>query len=217
MTFYTAPLSRRDIRALALEFRRRIRRENALYFNVPMVLEMLPILYDGFHFEIVEMSYFGDPDIHAETDIEACCIRIREDVYKGAWEYNGRDRMTICHEIGHFVIINVCGTRLYRRFDGQKIKAYCSPEWQAKCFGGELLIPKHLVGGMSVEEVVDFCCVSRKAAEYQLKKYKEEGGDTDRDWKSKRLPGITANNSGKSQRVTHFRASPFCLSLTGRL
>ena len=35
------------------------------------------------------------------------------------------------------------------------IPAYRSPEWQADAFGGELLMPAHLIADMTVEEVMN--------------------------------------------------------------
>ena len=46
--------------------------------------------------------------------------------------------MTIAHEIGHYFTLCFCGFRLERNFSGGKIPAFRDPEWQAKCFAGDV-------------------------------------------------------------------------------
>ena len=94
-------------------------------------------------------------------------IRIKESVYNGAAEGNGRDRMTIAHEIGHYFTLCFCGFQFQRNFKKETVPAYRSPEWQAKCFAGELLIDFDLVYNMQPYEIVDKCGVSYEAAYYQ--------------------------------------------------
>lgn len=174
MQYYTDGISRLQLRDMALNFRRKLGLEYAIRFPVVEILELLHYWIPGFHYEVVKMQELQDMHAHAETDPEGCCILIREDVYNRACEGEGRDRMTVAHEMGHLVLHKPSGIRLYRRFDGQKVKPFRDLEWQANCFAGELLIPKHLVGGMSAAEVVGRCGVSYEAATYQLKKYEEE-------------------------------------------
>lgn len=171
--YYVNPLSRWNIRVIALRFRREFGLENAVYFPIVQVLELLCFRCPELEFEIVELSELQNKHAHAETDTKEGFIRIRRDVYDGACNGEGRDRMTLAHEIGHFVLLNLCGVKLYRQFEGQDVEPYRDPEWQAKCFAGELLIAKHLVGGMGVDEAAYNCGVSRTAAEYQLSKFNE--------------------------------------------
>ena len=56
-----------------------------------------------------------------------------------------------------------------RNFEGGKIRSFEDPEWQAKCFAGELLIPAHLVGDLTPEEISEKCGVSYDAAVVQYK------------------------------------------------
>ena len=74
--------------------------------------------------------------------------------------------MTIAHEIGHFVTLCFCGFKLQRSF-GNKADIYQDPEWQAKCFAGELMVPHHLTLNMSPKEISEKCGVSLYAAKYQ--------------------------------------------------
>ena len=85
--------------------------------------------------------------------------------------------MTIAHELGHYFTICFCGFKLERNFTNKKIKAYRDPEWQAKCFAGELLVPAHLMKGCSVGEIIEECGVSYDAAKIQYKKINSERSD----------------------------------------
>ena len=182
---YAEGLSRRQIRALAVEFRRLLGLESELCFPVVEVLEALHCWVPDFHFEVVGMDELHDMRAHAETDTIGCCIRLRKDVYEGAWKRKGRDRMTLAHEMGHLLLHNPSALRLYRSFAGQEINPCRDPEWQAKCFAGELLVPKHLVGAMGARKVVELCGVSYDAAVYQLNKYAEEARKECRSWQQK--------------------------------
>ena len=59
----------------------------------------------------------------------------------------------------------------YARTENGNIPLYRDPEWQAEAFGGELLVPHHLIHGMEVEDIIKKCGVSSKAAKCQLEKY----------------------------------------------
>ena len=82
--------------------------------------------------------------------------------------------MTIAHEIGHFFTLCFCGFKFERNFSYKKVAAYRDPEWQAKCFAGELLIPAHLMKGYSVSEIVRECGVSYTAADFQYRHINNE-------------------------------------------
>jgi hypothetical protein len=157
-------LSRARIRQFALGLRKKLRLEETLYFNIIGFLEfVMPKFDDGFHFEIVPKDELP-PEKHAYTDVINKTIYIREDVYKRAVQGEGRDRMTIAHEIGHYILIVVQGIKLYRTFNGAFINTSEDPEWQAKVFAGELLCPFNLISGMSVIEIMKGCGVSEAAA-----------------------------------------------------
>ena len=142
---------------------------NELYFPIVEVLEMLHKFDEEAHFEVVEADELEENE-HAVTDIITKTIKIRSDVYEGACNGVGRDRMTIAHEFAHFITLCVCGFRLARSFGDVDIPPYRDPEWQAKCLAGELMIDSDLVKGMSSSEVSEKCGVSFDAADFQLSK-----------------------------------------------
>ena len=142
---------------------------NELYFPIVEVLEMLHKFDEDAHFEVVEADELEENE-HAVTDIITKTIKIRSDVYEGACNGVGRDRMTIAHEFAHFITLCVCGFRLARSFGDVDIPPYRDPEWQAKCLAGELMIDSDFGKGMSSSEASEKCGVSFDAADFQLSK-----------------------------------------------
>ena len=155
--------TRKELRELACVFRGVFGLREILYFPIVEILDILGEFFGNFNYEIVEDDTFPE-NIHADTDIRTGTIRIKQSVYEGACVGEGRDRMTIAHEIGHYFMLCRCGFRLERNFTNKKVPPLCDPEWQAKCFAGELLVPAHLVWDMSAEEIAMECGVSYDAA-----------------------------------------------------
>jgi len=162
------PCSRDDLRHLAMQIRKLYGLENTLFLPVVPLLEVLHKYFTKFYYQIVE-DWELPKDIHAQTDVAKQVIMIKESVYDGACKGNGRDRMTIAHEIGHYFLICVFGLSLKRDFSKKPIRTCEDPEWQAKCFAGELLMAKHLVKGMGENEIARKCGVSIEAARTQLR------------------------------------------------
>lgn len=107
------------------------------------------------------------PQAYGVTNPGTETMKIREDVYVGAIKGNPRDRFTLCHELGHYLI------HLPERvtFARGVVPAYMDPEWQANAFAGELMAPYDLVKNMSVEEISEKCGMSMTAASIQYRKY----------------------------------------------
>jgi len=160
--------SRNELRDLANTLRKKLGLWDAVLFPIVEILDIMCEMFKGFMYEIVPDSTFP-PEIHADTNIRKKLIRIKESIYDGACRGNGRDRMTIAHEIGHYLTLCFCEFTLKRNFTKTEIVRYCSPEWQAKCFAGELLIPRHLTKNMSISEIEEACGVSHSAAVYQYR------------------------------------------------
>lgn len=173
--YIAAPLSRYSLRQYALSIRKELGLENVMKFPVLYFLEVFHNLIgdQNFHYELVPDNFFPK-GIHAQYNVTENYIAIKSSVYEGAVADQGRDRMTIAHELSHALIIKHSGIKLNRCFSGEKIVTYKDPEWQAKCLAGELMIPANLVKGMSPEQVAAACGVSYQAALYQLNVQKRE-------------------------------------------
>lgn len=173
MTKYIVePKSRSDMRAYANLLRRKLGLTDVLYFPIVELLDSLAEIFPEFSYEIVPDHVLGK-DIHADTDIRTGHVRIKESVYERACDGEGRDRMTIAHEIGHYFTLCHCGFRLTRNFGKTEVPCFKDPEWQSKCFAGELMIPYQLTKDMNPARIARVCGVSFDAALYQSKKYKK--------------------------------------------
>lgn len=162
--------SRKDIRDLANLVREIFHLEDKLYIPILELLEVFPEVFDDFNYEIVEDSEFPN-NVHADTDIRTGHVRIRESIYDSAYRGEGRDRMTIAHEIGHYLMLHYFGFKLERNYSHKVVPCYKDPEWQAKCFAGEFMISKNLTKGMNEFEIAISCGVSLDAAIMQSKYY----------------------------------------------
>lgn len=173
MNYACPPLSRDQLRKYANTIRRSLELSDTLKFPVERFLETFHLLIndESFYFETVaDREWNQPPGRHAYYDLEGNCINIKESVYNGACDGNGRDRMTVVHECAHVLLLRHSHLTLARSFD-ENIPTCCDPEWQAKCLAGELMVPKELVQGMSANDVALQCGVSHKAASYQLSKF----------------------------------------------
>ena len=168
--YIAAPISRRQLRALTLGIRKTFHLENEICFPIVEMLEAMPDIFsaNNFTFEIVP-DHELPTAVQGDTDIANHYMRIKESVYDGAYAGNGRDRYSIAHEIGHYMLMCVMGFAFQRNISQRKLKAYEDPEWQAECFAAELLMPHHLIKGMTASEISEKCNVSPAAATTQIK------------------------------------------------
>ena len=172
MNYRCTPLSRSKIRDFAYQIRQTLHLELKLYFPVEKFLEILHELIGdpNFSFQVIPDSEWDQmPNIHAFYNLEENCIFIRDSVYEGAANGNGRDRMTIVHECAHAILLHCNGISLTRSFS-ETVPAYCDPEWQAKCLAAELMVPFELTKNMSAHDIAQKCGVSMAAARYQVGK-----------------------------------------------
>ncbi len=168
MNCYRAdPVSREDIRRFIRDLKRKVGLEYELYFPIlPFVENVLPLLIPDFQFEVVPVIEMGEK--HGETYPSKNIMRIREDVYLRAADGEGRDRLTIAHEVGHLFMHEDDSIALCRLAPDEQLKPFENPEWQADAFGGELLASSYLIKGMTEGEVQEKCGVSSSAAHVQL-------------------------------------------------
>lgn len=155
--------SRKNIRDLVRVLRKIMGISADKPVDVCRLLEhVLPSIIEGFNYEVLEEFEMGDE--HGRTYPKKKLIHIRKDVYDGAVRGEGRDRMTILHEIGH-LFLHSGVTLSYARFEN--IKTYENPEWQANCFAGEFLMPYEKIINMGVDEIARKYKVSKEAARTQ--------------------------------------------------
>lgn len=167
------PLSRNDMREMAYRLRELFGFENELNFPVIQVIEFLSNK-GVFSLEISTFDEMGSK--FGETIPSENLIKLREDIYDNACDGDGFSRSTCSHELLHWLQHREETVSLCRKEEDLKNRrAYEDPEWQANCFSGELLVPKHLVKGMTIDEIVEKCNVTHSMAYYQLKKYEDEG------------------------------------------
>lgn len=160
------PRSRSFLRKIAKNIRERLNLENELYFPIVQIIEFLAAdESEEFDYEIVSEGEMTDT--YGTTNTAKNIMRIRENVYVGALKGNPRDRFTLCHEFGHWLLHQPDSVSFARG----EIPTYCDPEWQANTFAAELMIPYYLVQGMNLEEIVEKCGVSYTCADIQRKYY----------------------------------------------
>lgn len=165
--FRAPPMSRDDIE----DFTDRIRRVMGLAgakLPVAELLEIvLPRLLPDFVLDIRERAEMGSK--HGAVDPAGKLIILRDDVYDGMINEQGRDRFTVVHEIGHALLHG----RVTLARARTKPKPYECPEWQANTFASALLMPRQHVRVMSsVQELTTEFGVSKDAATVRLRTLK---------------------------------------------
>lgn len=168
MEYIAKPMSRKDIRIIASIVRKLQNSGTSLYFDIMGFLEhTLPTLIPNFTLSVGTMAEMGP--CHGLTFPDRNEIKLREDVYQGALDGSGRDRLTAAHELFHFLVHSKESVAFARKGSGD-MALYMDPEWQADAFGGELLVPFKLAADLSIEEISAKCGVSMQAARCQYKK-----------------------------------------------
>lgn len=167
------PVTRKYLRALASALRMKLPYGAHPNFDIVRFLEIdLPKWDRNFSLSISET--LPSPGAHALTHIHLATIEVLEDVYVRACGGSGRDRMTLAHELGHFILHTEVS--LARRDSGQTVKAYEDPEWQAKAFAGELMIPLDVFRTLkNPEDAPNIFGVSREAVVTQIKAWSKKG------------------------------------------
>ena len=157
------PLSLKAIREIAESFRNLFQVQDVLYFPIVEFIEWCrPEM--GMYYGIVPICEMQNA--YGVTHTGKNVMKIREDTYVGAISGSPRDRFTLCHELGHFLL----HTPERVSFARGEVPAYMDPEWQANTFAAELMAPYKLIRGLSVEEIMEKCGMSFTAASIQYKK-----------------------------------------------
>ncbi len=165
------PLSTNDIISFVKIIRKSFNLHKKLDFPVITFVEkILPEIDPQFNYDYLPQNQM--PDKYAYYDNCQNIMVIREDVYDAACNNDGRARFTIAHEIGHY-FLHQDGVKLCRMATNEKVVAYLDPEWQANTFASELLMPRHLIAGMSPSEISTCCKTSFQAASIAYEKAKK--------------------------------------------
>ena len=130
-----------DIAANAELLRNVLGLQSRPYFPVVEIYEALDLLYPDARFEVLEMQEMGAD--HGRTYPDKNLIFIREDVYVRAAKGEGRDRFTMCHELGHLMMHR--GIALSRIDPRSPPPIYRNSEWQADTFASYLMMPTTLL------------------------------------------------------------------------
>lgn len=175
--FEVPPLSRKQIRSIAQKIRDTFCIKEP-YFPIVEFLDLvLPRMWEDFVFEICdtgEMKRIHGPNCHAITYPEDKVVKAREDIYVGACNGIGRDRLTLAHELGHLILHARLG--LARKSATNTIPSFKNSEWQAKAFSGELLMSYTHVGKCSsMNDAMKLFGISQPAAEVQWEVFKRDG------------------------------------------
>ncbi len=116
--FIAKPMSTDDILHLTNRLRRKLNLYDRTYFPIVEFIEtVLPEIDPKFSYLYVAKNEM--PDTYAYFDNVANSIVVREDVYDRALNGSGRDRFTLAHELGHYVL-HSSGVQLCRS-DGAKL------------------------------------------------------------------------------------------------
>ena len=165
------PMTRDHISEVAWKLRQLLGLVESPWVDVIDLIERkIPELFgDEISVQIMPVEDMGSD--HGRTIPDEGKMYIREDVYLGAIDGSGRDRATIVHEIGHFIFhsnLHISFARIVG--DNVRLQPFKDPEWQAKAFAGEFLVPRYLTQHMSVDEIMDKCGVSFDSATIQWRK-----------------------------------------------
>ncbi|MGN0405350.1 MAG: ImmA/IrrE family metallo-endopeptidase [Bariatricus sp.] len=167
MNIAATGMSRKTIREIAGIVRKSCGCDDKPYFPIAQFIEFVLGNPDNpeFNYEIVDPNEMED--MYGNTNTGTNTMRIRSDVYERAVKGVPRDRFTLCHELGHY-LLHRPEMMSYARGE---VPRYCNPEWQANTFAGELMAPYNLTKNMSVDEIMKRCGMSRQAATIQYGEY----------------------------------------------
>lgn len=175
-SFVVPPLSRKNIRAYAEHLRQQLGIEKAFFPIVEVIELVMPRVIPGFFIDIcdeTEMTERFGLGCHGMTFPDEKVMHIREDIYQRARGGEGRDRLTLAHELAHLLFHS--GQQFARRASVDT-KPFMQSEWQANCFAGELLMSyKHVTICKSPYEAAELFKVSTHAAETQWASFKKDG------------------------------------------
>ncbi|AXB77882.1 ImmA/IrrE family metallo-endopeptidase [Novosphingobium sp. P6W] len=140
------------------------------------IMEMMEKILDNRLnvFTLIPMDVAEMGPAEGYTDPDGEYIWLREDVYRGAWAGEPRDRFTAAHELSHWAMHTKIP--LARAMPSQNIPAYRLSEPQANQFASELLMPARFFSPADTAQVVmERHGVGYKAATNRLEYLQRKG------------------------------------------
>jgi transcriptional regulator with XRE-family HTH domain len=167
-----APASTRTLWDLAERVRAAFVGDDEIRFPIMDILEFrISQFEEGFHLDVCSYEQMGSEEGLVVAGSQ--CIKLREDVYEGAWNDVGRDRFTTCHEFGHYLMHRQVAMARVRE-DSHPV--YRDAEWQADTFAGGLLMSSKHLGTLGCHQRAAACCgMTPMAASVMWSKYQKEG------------------------------------------
>jgi Zn-dependent peptidase ImmA (M78 family) len=167
------PMSTTTIRDFADKVRSAFVDDDQIEFPIMEVIEFkLGLILDGYYLDVRDAASMGEDEGRLVVTRKGFALALREDVYLGAWDANGRDRFTASHELGH-LLMHRAVTMPRTREDSDPI--YVDAEWQADTFAGTLLMsPRHLGRFLDANDAAKLCVITDAAADVMWAKYLEE-------------------------------------------
>ena len=158
--FIVPPLSKMDL----LRYARKIREifhVDTLFFPIIDIIEFMSNS-NLFEFNLHIALDSDMPNMYAYWDPGDKTMYVRESVYIGAYNRNGRDRFTLVHELVHFFVHDLRSVQFARSDVRHPI--YCDSEWQANTCASYILMEPQSIQNMSIDDIVSQCGVSWEAA-----------------------------------------------------
>lgn len=163
------PMSAASIAALAENVRRIFCTDDRIAIPIIDILEFGLVKFDeDFVFEVRSVNEMkGDEGMVVAGQHS---LVLRQDVYDGACNGEGRDRFTACHELGHYLLHHGV---TFARTASQSDPIYTDAEWQADTFAGRLMMSSiHLPKFKDADHAAQLCGMSNHAALVTYSKHK---------------------------------------------
>ena len=154
-----------------------------MYVDIPTLIELKLQKFDEhLQFIVLEHDEFvgevKDKDIQAFTEIipqgnMVHSIVVPSAVYAGACNGDFQDRMTLAHEVAHYILHGILKIPVRELRDGEICSKYENPEAIADMLARFLLSVWGLLQNMSTAELSSECGLSEQDAASAQKEYKE--------------------------------------------
>ncbi len=165
------PMSRKEIRSIASGLRIVFGLGKGYVDIVNLIENIIPYYDSSFEWEICsarEMQFKAYAYYYSGINK----LVIDERTYQGACNGIGRDRFTLAHEVGHYILHGDQAV-LQRVSSDTPIPIFQDPEWQANTFASEFLAPYNEIIGMKEEQICQLYGLSMEASKIAVKNAKK--------------------------------------------